>query len=160
MENTETRFRLRTSTMKQQANSLASCLVYNMLQSLHVEGSRYKFSIQGTGRTRAQGWCLVQLVLRHMDGGLHLCWSLPIIVARPELLLKVARALPVTSTNIFAFLCLCYALLCTKPTRVNARMAYCSLSCLLDRIDLNYSFGYLTHGKHGWPEAIYRCLDE
>nr|BAI67746.1 hypothetical protein [Bat coronavirus Philippines/Diliman1525G2/2008] len=146
--------------MKQQATQLAACVVYNMLQSLHITGSRYKFSIQGTGKTRAQGWCLTQLVLRHMEKGLQLCWSVPIIADRPELLLKVARVLPLTSCNIFAFVCLCYALLCTKPSRVHARMAYTSLSCLFGRIDLKYSFGYLTHGKHGWPEAIYRCLDE
>ncbi|ABN10925.1 hypothetical protein [Bat coronavirus HKU9-2] len=145
---------------REQAPQLAACVVIDMLQAQHISGTKFGFSVQGPPKLRAQAWCLTQLVRRYTLGRRHLFWTLALLLEKPELLLKVARCVPLLSSNVFAFVCLCYTLLRAEPTFSNARVVYASLSCLFGRLDLQYCFGYLNHGKHGWPEVIYQCLEE
>nr|AVP25412.1 NS7b [Rousettus bat coronavirus HKU9] len=145
---------------QKEASQLAASMVINMLQAQFVTGADYGFSVQGPGKVRAQGWCLAQLARRRMLGRRQLVWTLPVLMEKPDLLLKVARVVPLTSSNVLAFACICYMLLRTEPSFRYARVVYVSLSCLFGRLDLKYCFGYLNHPKHGWPKVIYQCLHE
>lgn len=144
-----------------EATELAVCFVLNSVQRSGVAPGDYGLSVQGSSRTRITGWCLAVLTERHLEQHSVEFPCLPILRARPWILARAARHVPLTSSMIFAFLCLTRAMIRDCPGQRQARAALCALSLLLHRIpDLTFCFGYVRSSRHGWSEAIWRCLDE
>lgn len=144
-----------------EATDLAVCFVLNAVQRTGVNPWDYGLSVQGPSRTRITGWCLTVLTERHLERYNVQFPCLPLLRARPWLLIRAARHVPLTSSMIFAFLCLIRAMIRDCPGQRQARAALSALSLLLHRIpDLSFCFGYVRSPTHGWSQAIWRCLDE
>lgn len=140
---------------------LAGNFVLNAVQRSGVNPGELGIFVHGGPRTRITSWCLVVLTERYLERNNVDFPCLPILRARPWLLVKVARHIPLRSSMIFAFLCLVRAMIRDLPGTRQARAALCALSCLLHRLPgIEHCFGYVRSPRHGWSEAIWRCLDE
>ncbi|UJY53831.1 nonstructural protein 7b [Pteropus rufus nobecovirus] len=141
--------------------NLAGNFILNALQRSGVSPGDYGLSVQGNSRERITAWCLVVLTERHMVQHDIEFPCLPLLRVRPWLLVRVARHVPLTSSMIFAFMCLLRATIRDLPTERQTRAALSALSCLLHRIpSLAHCFGYVRNPRHRWSPAVWRCLDE
>ena len=140
---------------------LASNIVCNTLQHIFVDFRRYGFSVSGSPRCKATGYCLAVISKRYLERNPGAYPCIPVLRQRPDLLLSAVRVIPRNSATILAVIKLAVAMIRDNPTRFTMRAAFVSLVYLFVSMgDLSHCFGYLNHPRHGWPEPIYNCLEQ
>uniref|UniRef100_A0AB38ZDP7 NS7b protein n=1 Tax=Eidolon bat coronavirus TaxID=2717680 RepID=A0AB38ZDP7_9NIDO len=139
---------------------LAANIVSNACQHLFIDFRRYGFTVTGSPKCKAMGYCLAVLAKRHLESHPGVFPCLDVLRDRPDLLLSAARIIPLTGTCVQAFINLAVAMIRNHPTRYTMRTAFVSLVLVFVRLgNLNPCFGYVNHPRHKWPGPIYGCLN-
>lgn len=140
---------------------LAANIVCNTLQHIYVDYRRYGFTVSGTPRCKATGYCMAVLAKRYLEANPNAFPCIPLLRMRPELLLDAVRVVPYTSATVQAIIRLAVAMIRDNPTRYTMRAGFVALVYVFVKLgDLHQCFGYLNHPRHRWPEPIYNCLEQ
>ncbi|ABN10941.1 hypothetical protein [Bat coronavirus HKU9-4] len=137
-------------------NALAGNIVRCILQEMGVDPDRRHMHTHGTPRARVLGYCLAQMsFMRHIPEGRPLLYR---ICVRPNLLLRTAINMEVSSASLLAFLVICQNVLSLDSSRLMCYAVYGAIAALLHRIPEGYDFSFVTSPNRRWPHCIRMML--